>query len=325
MPAVIDTVRDEIEAFGISNPVPLTVLESEHYGMHIRFTPDGSWQAKPQQASVLKVEESTCLSDNDLVELHKQFSHCSADKLLSLLRNAGFTDNSFSNRLAKVQDECDVCTKKSRNWPRPCVGLPLAQSFNDVVAMDLHELRWIQKTWFVHFIDEYSRFSVAGIINNKLAETIVNALVNHWIVVLLQQGPPRGMHMDNGREFNNDVLRSLCRRYGITLLPTTPYSPWSNGLCERHNEVLAQMLQKTIDDDPRLPSEPALRHVVFAKNCLENHSGFTPYQLMLGKNPRLPSSLQEKIDPPALEVRSDSKTVADHFNLLEKTRSEFVT
>ena len=87
---------------------------------------------------------------------------------------------------------------------------------------------------------------------------------------------------------------------------------------ERHNEVFAQMLQKTIDDDPRMPLESALRHVVFAKNCLENYGGFTPYQLMLGKNPRVHSLLQEKTNPPALEVRSDSKTVADHFNLLEK-------
>ena len=146
MSAVIDTVRDENEVFGISNPISLRVLQSGHYGMHIRFTPDGSWQAKPQQAFVLKVEERTCLSDNDLVKLHKQFSHSSADKLLSLLKNAGFTDSSLSNRLAKVQDECDVCTRNSRNRPRPCVGLPLAQSFNDVVAMDLHELRCIQKT-----------------------------------------------------------------------------------------------------------------------------------------------------------------------------------
>ena len=128
--------------------------------------------------------------------------------------------------------------------------------------------------------------------------------------------------MDNGREFNNSELRDLCAKHGVRVLPTPPYSPWSNGLCERHNGVIAEMLQKTVEENPKMSLEFALRHVIFAKNCLEGHLGFTPYQLVLGHNPRLPSVLNDDI--PALEKTSVSSVVAEHFKLLNDTRASFL-
>ena len=67
------------------------------------------------------------------------------------------------------------------------------------------------------------------------------------------------------------------------VVPNTPYSPGSNGLSERHNDVIAQRLQKSLEDYPSTSLHSALRHAVFAKNCWENHAGFTPYQLLIGK------------------------------------------
>ena len=40
----------------------------------------------------------------------------------------------------------------------------------------------------------------------------------------------------------------LCDLFGIKIKTTAAESPWSNGLVERHNLVLAEMLDKILDD-----------------------------------------------------------------------------
>ena len=82
------------------------------------------------------------------------------------------------------------------------------------------------------------------------------------------------------------------------------------------------MLDKTMAQNPNMALDLALKNVIFAKNCLESHLGFTPYQLVFGHNPRLPSVLNDDI--PALETTSFSSLVADHFKLLEASRSGFI-
>ena len=51
-----------------------------------------------------------------------------------------------------------------------------------------------------------------------------------------------------------------------------------------------------------------------AKNCLHNVNGFSPHQLVYGKNPNLPSVSIHT--PPALEGTSISKYVTNHMKLI---------
>ena len=92
--------------------------------------------------------------------------------------------------------------------------------------------------------------------------------------------------------------------------------------CVRHNGVSAEMLAKTMEESPNMSLDLALKHVIFAKNCQESHLGFTPYQLVYGINPKLPSVLKDDIS--ALECSSVSQQIADHFKLLQ-TRANFGT
>ena len=319
MKAVIDTINDAVPVFDQKTPNEMLITKSGHYALDLTFTGRGKWSEQTEcEESVLAVE-STELTEMDLEKLHVQFAHCSTEKLLTLLKNAGYECGSLAQRLQEMCKKCKICIGNSRNRPRPKVGLPLAHKFNDVVAMDLHQLSFKEKLWFLHIIDEFSRLSDAVINNSKSSENIISSLVKYWI---LRFGPPRGIHVDNGREFKNGELRNLCQRHGIRIFPTTPYSPWSNGLCERHNGVISEMLDKTMTQNPNMALDLALKHVIFAKNCLESHLGFTPYQLVFGHNPRLPSVLNDDI--PALETTSISSLVADHFKLLEASRSGFI-
>ena len=59
----------------------------------------------------------------------------------------------------------ESCTKYKKQPARPIVGLSKADNFNQTVSMDLHQLE--PNMWYMHVIDEFSRFSNAQIIRNK--------------------------------------------------------------------------------------------------------------------------------------------------------------
>ena len=75
---------------------------------------------------------------------------------------------------------------------------------------------------------------------NKSARTAASKLYNDFI---LRFGSPESILHDQGREFENELFCSLNKTFGISRLHTTPYHPMTNGLVERMNSTLIQMLQ----------------------------------------------------------------------------------
>ena len=78
--------------------------------------------------------------------------------------------------------------------------------------------------------------------------------------------------------------------YNITIKKTAAESPFSNGLMERHNAILDEMLLKTCEESGS-SFEIALQWVINTKNSQSNVHGFSPYQLVFDMNPRLPNVL----------------------------------
>ena len=107
----------------------------------------------------------------------------------------------------------------------------------------------------------------------------------------------------------------MCEALGITVKTTAAESPWSNGLVERRNLVLSEMLDKIIDETDCGVSL-AVSWCVNAKNSLHNVHGFSLYQLTLGKNPKLPSTLSDKVL--ALTNKPVSKVISQNLEALHK-------
>ena len=58
---------------------------------------------------------------------------------------------------------------------RPRVTLPKSTSFNEVVSLDLKEFGSKYILWM---IDSFSRFMVEKLLNNKKADTIIQAIMD---------------------------------------------------------------------------------------------------------------------------------------------------
>ena len=62
-------------------------------------------------------------------------------------------------------------------------------------------------------------------------------------------GAPGKFLTDNGGEFANSQFLEKSEAMNITVKVTAAESPFSNGLVERHNMIIAYMLDKVLEDN----------------------------------------------------------------------------
>ena len=98
------------------------------------------------------------------------------------------------------------------------------------------------------------------------------------------------MHSDQGRNFESELFQHVCQILEITKTRSTPYRPCSNGLVERFNRTLTQMI-RFIGDNPR-QWDVYIPLLTGAYRSTENPAtGFTPNFLTFGREIHLPIDL----------------------------------
>ena len=249
-------------------------------------------------------------------KLHKVFAHASAERIYKLHCTAGDPDPELKKALEDTVKNCDVCQRIKRPPPRPKVCLPLSSQFNEVVAMDI---KFINQKPVLHVIDTFTRYSTGNFLKSKHASTVIEAIFRMWISVF---GRPIKFFSDNGTEFNNNEFIDLCEKYEIKVEVTPVESPYSNGICERHNAIISEMTKKT-QSATNCSWEIALQWAINAKNNLQNIYGFSSQQLVFGKNTSLPSITDIK-NITSLNEDSVSKIVSDNLEAMRKAREEFM-
>ena len=134
-------------------------------------------------------------------------------------------------------------------------------------------------------------------------------------------GRPGKIWTDVDGEFNNDVMRQMAEAVGTRVDTGAGYSAWMNGLNERNHSVVDRCFTKIINDYPKMDPVVALAWAVTAKNSYPMNGGFTSFQLVFGKDPKLPNIMTDKL--PALEGVTTSESVAAHINALYAVRKAF--
>ena len=73
------------------------------------------------------------------IKLHRQFGHSlECQKLTDLCLEAGINDQELFKQIDNVTQSCDACDRYKKARACSIVSMPLANDFNDVLAMDLN-------------------------------------------------------------------------------------------------------------------------------------------------------------------------------------------
>ena len=316
----IDTKRNKARIEDLGNmEVDLREDEKGHLRMTMRkITTEPvlleGWKEKTQQ----EVKK-------DIKKLHYQFGHGSGVKIWRLLEEAQWMDGVSKEEKEKMKQmvmevigECDVCRKYKKNPAKPVVGFSWGKTFNETLAVDLGE---IEGKRFLVMVDTMTRYCQAQWVRDKTPGSIIKALTEGWFSIF---GAPSKILSDNGGEFQNEMMRIMTERWNIKMLTTPAESPWSNGLCEKTVGILKESMRK-MRDDGELELGTTLRWVVSARNSLTNNGGFSPNQLVFGRNPAIPNLVGEGGSSPASREKGwEEEVVRENLNAMHKAREVFI-
>ena len=133
--------------------------------------------------------------------------------------------------------------------------------------------------------DAFSKFSVAVVMPNQQAKTVAKALVDKWFYTY---GIPTRIHSNQGKSFDNKIIKQLCKIYSVKQSTTTPYNPCRNSPCKRLTCMLQNIL-KTLPEDQKSNWPVHLSALVFAYNAMPHSTTvYQPYQLMFDHKAQTP-------------------------------------
>ena len=154
---------------------------------------------------------------------------------------------------------------------------------------------------------------------DQSALTIAKLLVEH---IISRHGVPNETLSDRGAAFLSCLLKEVCTLMGIKKVNTTAYHPQTDGLVERFNRTLTDMLTKSVEKygknwDERLP------FVLFAyRSSPQASTGESPFYLLYGRDPQLPTETHTPITRAPIDVDTYKgkvfKNIQKHGNYLEK-------
>jgi hypothetical protein len=141
---------------------------------------------------------------------------------------------------------------------------------------------------------ELSKYVLAIPLKSKDATTVAKAFVENFI---LKHGIPEAIAHDCGTEFLADVMKQVCKTLELKQLPSTAYHHQSIGALENSHKHLAAFLRMQVEKYPGTWSS-WLPFWCFSYNTSTHAStNFSPFELVFGRECRLPSNLREEVSP----------------------------
>ena len=143
--------------------------------------------------------------------------------------------------------------------------------------------------------DHFTRYALAYPSKTQTAQATARIL---WDNFICHYGFPERFISDQGRNFESDLIKELCKIAGVKKVHTTPYHPQGNGQCERFNSTLCNMLG-TLSEEEKSDWKSHLGCMTHAYNCTKHASTtYSPYYLMFGRHPRLPIDIEFGMNKP---------------------------
>jgi hypothetical protein len=226
----------------------------------------------------------------DIFELcHDNYTgaHLGEKKTWIKLSNRFYWPKSFQETKNYV-NSCEVCAKLKNPLANRAELMPIIDFSKpfDMIAVDILELSRTSSgnKYVVVFSDYLTKWVEAFAMKDMKAETIAKIFINE---IICRHSLPSKLLSDQGRNFLSNLIKSICEYFKINKVQTSPYNPKCDGLVERFNKTLCQMLA-AYSDSNQTNWDLYLPLVLFAYRTSEQASSeASPFSLLYGREPRL--------------------------------------
>ncbi|CAF1021745.1 unnamed protein product [Rotaria magnacalcarata] len=155
------------------------------------------------------------------------------------------------------------------------------------MQVDLVDMRSVEYNgfkWIFHAKDHFSKYSWLYPFPSKEAINVAETLKS----IFYQFGPPRILQSDNGREFVAKVILDLTKLWpGLLIINGRQRHPQSQGLVERGNAVVQQLLGKWLDTNVTNDWPSGLGPIMLSINTsVARTINQTPFEVVFGQQLR---------------------------------------
>lgn len=192
-----------------------------------------------------------------------------------------------------VQEYCKTCSecqmvapvrKADRSYlqPLPIIGTPFDRIGMDIIGPLVKSSMGHQYALVI--CDYATRYPEVYPLRSIQVKHIVRCLVD----LIARVGVPSEILTDQGTNFMAKLMKLLYKQLGIKGIRTTPFHPQTDGLVERFNGTLKNMLKKFVDESGR-DWDKWLPFLLFAyREVPQCSTGFSPFELLFGRQVRGP-------------------------------------
>ena len=194
---------------------------------------------------------------------------------------------------AEVRKHCRAClvcaTRKGpgRQKRPPLQPIPIGWPFHRI-GVDVLQLplSFDGNKYAVVFMDYFTKWPEVFAVPDQQATTIARLLVEE---VVARHGVPELLLSDRGPNFLSELTCEVCKLLGIQKVNTSGYHPQSDGMVEKFNGTITNMLSKCVekhgrDWDKRIP------YLMFAyRVAVQESTQDSPFFLLYGRDPRTPT------------------------------------
>ena len=143
-------------------------------------------------------------------------------------------------------------------------------------------------SYIMVIVDAFTHYVALNPVPHCNAYYAYTTLYEHWIAKF---GLPEILVTDNGTEFINNEIITLCHLYNIKHKPRTSHAPWTNGLVEGMNRSLQEYLRCIINGNDRKYTEWSADVKLFPlayNSQITTTLGMSPYEMVFNQKPRKP-------------------------------------
>ena len=136
------------------------------------------------------------------------------------------------------------------------------------------------KKYLLVIEDYFTKWTTAIPLSNQSAATITSALIN----LFSQMGMPDAVYSDQGQSFESAILKQSLDAFEISKSHITAYHPEGDGMVERFNRSLFQLLHTYIETESDWEKHLPLALYAYPM-AVHASTGVSPHILMFGRPP----------------------------------------
>lgn len=170
-----------------------------------------------------------------------------------------------------------------------------------------------ENKWIIVATDYLTRYAETEAVPRGTAFEVARFFVHD---IVLRHGAPAVLITDRGAAFTAELLQQVAKLTHTNHRKTTAYHPQTNGLTERLNKTLADMLSMYVDVEHKTWDE-ILPYVTFAYNtAVQETTELTPFELIYGRRVTTPLDAMLPVD----QDTSGNDSVDDFVQKAEEAR-----